>query len=148
MHSRDVTRRGALLVCAAVFAGAVLATGTPVASAKPAPEAEYAYDVLVRRHFDFPGNDALGYGYRICDDVARAVPYAALLERVKADPADPARGLVFDGRISEDFKLDTGTWVAVGALRFGLGWKVSRNLPIWTSSPLDRAAEFFGSRLT
>lgn len=62
-----------------------LVVGTPVASAKPAPEVEYTYDVLVRRHFDFPGNDALGYGYRICDDVARAVPYAALLERVKAD---------------------------------------------------------------
>ncbi len=36
-----------------------------------------------------------------------------------ADPADPARGVVFDGRIAEDFKLDTGTWVAVGALRVG-----------------------------
>jgi feruloyl-CoA synthase len=34
-----------------------------------------------------------------------------------ADPDDPAAGLVFDGRISEDFKLTTGTWVHVGALR-------------------------------
>jgi len=34
-----------------------------------------------------------------------------------ADPADPAAGVVFDGRISEDFKLTTGTWVHVGALR-------------------------------
>jgi feruloyl-CoA synthase len=34
-----------------------------------------------------------------------------------ADPADPAKGLVFDGRIAEDFKLATGTWVHVGALR-------------------------------
>jgi len=33
------------------------------------------------------------------------------------DPADPAQGLVFDGRISEDFKLDTGTWVQAGNLR-------------------------------
>jgi feruloyl-CoA synthase len=33
------------------------------------------------------------------------------------DPADPTRGLVFDGRIAEDFKLATGTWVHVGALR-------------------------------
>jgi len=33
------------------------------------------------------------------------------------DPADPRRGLVFDGRIAEDFKLDTGTWVSVGPLR-------------------------------
>jgi feruloyl-CoA synthase len=34
-----------------------------------------------------------------------------------ADPADPAQGLVFDGRVAEDFKLSTGTWVNVGAVR-------------------------------
>jgi len=34
-----------------------------------------------------------------------------------ADPADPNRGIVFDGRLAEDFKLTTGTWVLVGALR-------------------------------
>lgn len=33
------------------------------------------------------------------------------------DPDDPAQGLVFDGRITEDFKLDSGTWVSVGTLR-------------------------------
>jgi feruloyl-CoA synthase len=34
-----------------------------------------------------------------------------------ADPADPGKGLLFDGRIAEDFKLATGTWVNVGTLR-------------------------------
>jgi feruloyl-CoA synthase len=34
-----------------------------------------------------------------------------------ADPADPAKGLLFDGRLTEDFKLATGTWVSVGPLR-------------------------------
>lgn len=34
-----------------------------------------------------------------------------------ADPAQPGRGVVFDGRVSEDFKLLSGTWVHVGALR-------------------------------
>jgi feruloyl-CoA synthase len=33
------------------------------------------------------------------------------------DPADPGKGLLFDGRITEDFKLATGTWVNVGTLR-------------------------------
>lgn len=33
------------------------------------------------------------------------------------DPDDPAKGLVFDGRVTEDFKLDSGTWVSVGVLR-------------------------------
>jgi feruloyl-CoA synthase len=34
-----------------------------------------------------------------------------------ADPNDPGKGLLFDGRIAEDFKLTTGTWVSVGPLR-------------------------------
>ena len=33
------------------------------------------------------------------------------------DPEDPTRGLVFDGRIAEDFKLSSGTFVSVGPLR-------------------------------
>jgi feruloyl-CoA synthase len=36
---------------------------------------------------------------------------------VLADPADPGKGLLFRGRLSEDFKLSTGTWVNVGPLR-------------------------------
>jgi feruloyl-CoA synthase len=34
-----------------------------------------------------------------------------------ADPDDPQKGLLFRGRIAEDFKLATGTWVHVGPLR-------------------------------
>ena len=33
------------------------------------------------------------------------------------DEQDPNKGLLFDGRIAEDFKLLTGTWVTVGPLR-------------------------------
>jgi len=33
------------------------------------------------------------------------------------DANDPGKGLLFDGRIAEDFKLSTGTWVSVGPLR-------------------------------
>jgi len=33
------------------------------------------------------------------------------------DPPDPSKGLRFDGRIGEDFKLSSGTWVSVGPLR-------------------------------
>jgi feruloyl-CoA synthase len=36
------------------------------------------------------------------------------------DPSDPTRGLKFDGRIGEDFKLANGTWVSVGPLRADL----------------------------
>ncbi|QIM49501.1 feruloyl-CoA synthase [Pusillimonas sp. DMV24BSW_D] len=34
-----------------------------------------------------------------------------------ADPQRPEAGLIFDGRVSEDFKLTTGTWVSVGNVR-------------------------------
>lgn len=37
-----------------------------------------------------------------------------------AVPGDPAEGFIFDGRLAENFKLATGTWVSVGALRAGL----------------------------
>jgi len=37
-----------------------------------------------------------------------------------ANPADPNAGLVFRGRIAEDFKLITGTFVRVGAVRTAL----------------------------
>lgn len=33
------------------------------------------------------------------------------------DQRDPARGMRFDGRVTEDFKLLTGTWVNVGEIR-------------------------------
>lgn len=48
--------------------------------------------------------DADGY-YRI-GDAGRLI-----------DDADPSLGVVFDGRIAEDFKLTSGTWVSVGTLR-------------------------------
>lgn len=34
-----------------------------------------------------------------------------------ADPDRPELGLFFDGRVAEDFKLNSGTWVNVGTLR-------------------------------
>jgi feruloyl-CoA synthase len=57
-----------------------------------------------------------------------------------ADPEDPAKGLVFEGRIGEDFKLASGTWVHVGALRTAL---VARLAPLVTDvvvAGLDRDA--------
>src|SRR5690606_34522616 len=36
------------------------------------------------------------------------------------DPGDFTKGFRFDGRTAENFKLDTGTWVATGALRMAV----------------------------
>jgi feruloyl-CoA synthase len=53
---------------------------------------------LTRQAFDEEGWYRLGDSFSLIDD-------------------DPAQGLLFRGRISEDFKLATGTWVHVGPLR-------------------------------
>lgn len=37
-----------------------------------------------------------------------------------AEPDDLTKGFFFDGRVAENFKLSTGTWVAVGAVRVAL----------------------------
>jgi feruloyl-CoA synthase len=47
-------------------------------------------------------------GFYVLGDAARFVT-----------PDDPADGMIFDGRLSENFKLASGTFVAVGDLRIG-----------------------------
>ena len=37
-----------------------------------------------------------------------------------AEPGNIARGFVFDGRVTEDFKLATGTWVNMAGVRAGV----------------------------
>ena len=72
----------------AALAAAISATGicfAPQAVAVPAPEVEYVYNVIVRRHFDFPNNDALGYGWRICDKIGRGVGYSDVMAEAKRD---------------------------------------------------------------
>ena len=64
-------------------------------------------------------------GYYGRDDLTRAAfdeeGYYRIGDALKfADPKKPERGLAFDGRIAEDFKLSTGTWVHVGATRVKL----------------------------
>ena len=56
-------------------------------------------DELTRAAFDEEGFYKLGDALRFVDE------------------ADPGRGFMFDGRLAEDFKLATGTWVSVGPLR-------------------------------
>ena len=47
----------------------------------------------------------------------RDTEHGSRLHHIDIDPDDPAKGLLFRGRIAEDFKLATGTWVHVGPLR-------------------------------
>jgi len=43
------------------------------------------YDVAVRRQYNFPNNDALGYGYGICDKVSAGEGYAQVMGDAKRD---------------------------------------------------------------
>jgi len=64
-------------------------------------------------------------GYYKREDLTRAAfddeGFYCIGDAVKfADADDAAKGIVFDGRVAEDFKLSTGTWVNVGAIRVKL----------------------------
>jgi feruloyl-CoA synthase len=64
-------------------------------------------------------------GYYGRDDLTKAAfdeeGYYRIGDALKfADPEKPEQGLAFDGRIAEDFKLSTGTWVHVGSARVKL----------------------------
>ena len=56
-----------------------------------------------------------------------------------ADPHDPNQGVIFDGRLAEDFKLTSGTWVHVGALRVALLAAASPALQDAVVAGADRA---------
>ena len=77
------------VVCFMLTASATLTAGPEMrpaaAHAAPAPEVEYAYDAVARRHYSFPNNDAVAYGHGICDKVTRGESYAAVMSEVKAD---------------------------------------------------------------
>jgi len=64
-------------------------------------------------------------GYLHRDDLTRDAfdedGYYKMGDGIKPlDPNDFSAGFLFDGRIGEDFKLSTGTWVSVGPLRIAL----------------------------
>jgi feruloyl-CoA synthase len=62
----------------------------------------YRNDELTRAAFDEEGFYKIGDAMRL------------------SNPEDAAQGLVFDGRVAEDFKLQSGTWVHAGTVRVRL----------------------------
>lgn len=94
--------------------------GAPLAgtTVKLIPEDEGRYELRVKGpnimpgYFEEPDKTKAAFdaeGFLITGDAVRFV-----------NENDPDRGLRFDGRISEDFKLTSGTWVRVAALRGAL----------------------------
>lgn len=91
--------------------------GVPMAgvTVKLLPDDDMRCEVRVKgpnvmtAYFNDPDKTAAAFdeeGFFITGDAVRFV-----------DPDDASRGLIFDGRVSEDFKLETGTWVQAGTLR-------------------------------
>lgn len=80
---RRASAWAALLISAAIAGG--LQPLIPRATAAPDPRVEYLYDVAVRRQYNFPGNDPVGYGYGICDKVSGGEGYAQVMGDVKRD---------------------------------------------------------------
>lgn len=79
------------------------------------PLADDRYELRVRGpqvmagYYNDPKKTAEAFdeeGFLITSDAVRFV-----------DPADHARGVFFEGRVTEDFKLLSGTWVQAGAIR-------------------------------
>ena len=93
----------------------VIGVPLPGVTLKLIPDDEGRYEMRVKGpnvmtgYYKNPEKTAQSFdeeGFFITGDAARFL-----------DPQDYARGLVFDGRVSEDFKLETGTWVQAGSLR-------------------------------
>lgn len=83
------TPPGITRAAAAVIAiTALSATGLvamPAAAASPDPRVEFLWDVTVRRHYVFPNNDPLQYGYTICEKVTAGEPYGKVMGDVKSE---------------------------------------------------------------
>ncbi len=93
----------------------VIGVPLPGTEIKLLPDAEMRCELRVKGpnvmagYFGDPARTAEAFddeGFLVTGDAVRFV-----------DDGDPDRGLVFDGRVSEDFKLLTGTWVQAGKLR-------------------------------
>lgn len=94
--------------------------GVPMTGAtiKLVPDVDMRCEVRVRGpnvmpgYFGDPERTAAAFddeGFLLTGDAMRFV-----------DPADPSRGMRFDGRMSEDFKLLSGTWVRAGQVRLDM----------------------------
>ncbi|WP_221794038.1 feruloyl-CoA synthase [Oceanobacter mangrovi] len=108
------TGPGALFASIAECASGVVGTPSPGCEIKLIPNSG-KMEARIKGHSITPGY------WRDEEKTLKAYDeegYYCLGDALKyIDEQQPNRGFRFDGRVSEDFKLDTGTWVSVGALR-------------------------------
>ncbi|WP_218032745.1 feruloyl-CoA synthase [Pararhodospirillum oryzae] len=109
------TAPACLMVHEPIGRSGVIGVPLPGVTVKLIPDADMRCEIRVKGpnvmegYYNAPDKTAAAFdeeGFFITGDAVRFV-----------DVTDPDRGLVFDGRVSEDFKLETGTWVQAGSLR-------------------------------
>jgi len=109
------TAPATLMVHEPIGRSGVIGVPLPATKVKLSPDDEMRCELRVQGpnvmtgYYDDPVKSAEAFddgGYLVTGDAVRFV-----------NPEDPNRGLAFDGRVSEDFKLLTGTWVQAGKLR-------------------------------
>lgn len=112
------TAPACLMVHEPIGRSGVIGVPMPGVEAKLVPLEANRFEIRVKGpnitpgYYDEPAKTKQSFdeeGYFVTGDAVRFV-----------DPADPLQGLMFDGRIGEDFKLETGTWVQAGTLRLNL----------------------------
>lgn len=92
--------------------GDLLGLPLPGVEFKLVPQEDGRYECRVRGPNIFKGY--LGHAEQPFDDEGFFITGDAVRA---ADPADWTQGLVFAGRVAEDFKLANGVWVRAGSLR-------------------------------
>lgn len=109
------TAPATLIVHQPIDRSGVIGVPVPGCEVKLIPDQENRFELRVRgpnimqAYYNNPEKTAEAFddeGYLITGD---AVSFL--------DPDEPARGVMFAGRMSEDFKLMTGTWVQASAIR-------------------------------
>ena len=90
----------------------------------PGSEIKLLPDAYLRCEVRVKGPNVMPGYYEAPDKTAEAFDEEGFFltgdAMVFVDPDDPDKGMKFDGRISEDFKLLTGTWVRAAQLRIDM----------------------------
>ncbi|MCB1384503.1 MAG: feruloyl-CoA synthase [Nitratireductor sp.] len=112
------TAPACLIVHQPIGRSGVIGVPMPGVEAKLVPNDAGRFELRVRGPNIMPGY------YKDAEKTAQAFDTEGFLITGDAvrfvDPRNAALGLVYDGRVSEDFKLATGTWVQAGTLRVDL----------------------------
>ncbi|WP_323780372.1 feruloyl-CoA synthase [Thalassovita sp.] len=112
------TAPATLIVHERVDRSGIIGVPVPGAEIKLIPDEDGRYELrckgpnIMPGYFEDPEKTAESFdseGFLITGDAVKFV-----------DPGNADRGLSFDGRISEDFKLTSGTWVRAASLRNGV----------------------------